>query len=321
MPRPAPKASQTEKAGVVFGVNDIHFFVSGGGKIFEAAPQEVKRQLPGRSRKDIESARPRAGVASLINMAAHALRIDADARRGRNAEIGRIVESWPVVDRGCWASARVQRPATSSKSIAIGRVVMAIRTSGDATPFFLGCWITEAQCGRRTAVLTATLSIFPGKPEAISSAVPRGFEAPACSAQWTAGLRLAGQREDQQGARSRWCCRAASATAAAAREVHGAKGGDRRGNPAEHGTDFDRVTMFHRARSGAASRAAALRAARALAASRARGVWRGGDQRFTTAASRAACIVGHRHASMRRVAPARWKILVHRSTAPTVQPG
>src|SRR5205085_9158990 len=50
-PRPAPKPSNTDKAGLVFGINEIHFFVS-GGKPFEQP--DKKRELTREEQKDIE---------------------------------------------------------------------------------------------------------------------------------------------------------------------------------------------------------------------------------------------------------------------------
>jgi hypothetical protein len=228
-PRPAPKASQTEKAGVVFGVNDIHFFVS-GGKVFEQ-PDKKQRELSQQEQKDIEVF-GRVREQTLINMAAQAHA--STQTRGAGAMPSVTVEGWPVVDE-LLGAIRLQRPATSSKSIAIGRLV-AVRM-GDATPFFLG-WITEL-VQETDGRLIATLSIFPGKPEAIS--VRAADSRARASAQWTQGLRLPANEKIKVpvtlvlpsgiGHRGRGV------------EVHGAKEATVE-EILEHGTDFDRVTTF-----------------------------------------------------------------------------
>ena len=144
------------------------------------------------------------------------------------------VEGWPVVDE-LLGAVRVQRPATSSKSIAIGRLV-AIRM-GDTAPFFLG-WVTEL-VQETDGRLIATISVFPGKPEAISVRAAGGSG--ARGAQWAQGLRLPANEKLKVpitlvvasgiGHRGRGV------------EVHGAKEATVE-EILEHGTDFDRVTTF-----------------------------------------------------------------------------
>jgi hypothetical protein len=228
-PRPAPKASQTEKAGLVFGVNDIHFFVS-GGKAFEQ-PDAKKRELSREEQKDIEVF-GRVREQTLINLAAQAH--GSTQTRGAGALPSVTVEGWPVVDE-LLGAVRVQRPQTSSKGIAIGRIV-AIRM-GDTAPFFLG-WVTEL-VHETDGRLIATLSIFPGKPEAIS--VRAADSRMRASTQWTQGLRLPANEKIKVpltlvlpsgiGHRGRGV------------EVHGGREATVE-EILEHGTDFDRVTTF-----------------------------------------------------------------------------
>jgi len=227
-PRPAPKPSQTEKAGLVFGLNDIHFFIS-GGKAFEQP--DKKREMTKEEQRDIEVF-GRVREQTLINLAAqtHA----ATQTRGAAALPSVTVEGWPVVDE-LLGAVRVQRPQTSSKSIAIGRIV-AIRM-GDTVPFFLG-WVTEL-VQETDGRLIGTISVFPGKPEPIS--VRPAASGARASPQWTQALRLPANESLKVpatlvlpsgiGLRGRGV------------EVYGGREATVE-DILEHGTDFDRVTTF-----------------------------------------------------------------------------
>jgi hypothetical protein len=228
-PRPAPKASQTEKAGLVFGLNDIHFFVS-GGKVFEQ-PDKKRDGMTKEEQRDIEVF-GRVRESTLINLAAAAAQGHGSTQtRSGGAMPSVTVESWPVVDE-LLGALRVQRPATSNKSIAIGRIV-AIRM-GDAAPFFLG-WVTEL-VQETDGRLIATVSLFPGKPEPI--AVRAADSRVRASAQWMQALRLPANEKIKVpvtlvvpsglGHRGR------------AIEVHGGREATV-ADILEHGTDFDRV--------------------------------------------------------------------------------
>ena len=228
-PRPAAKPSLTEKAGLVFGMNDIHFFIS-GGKVFEQ-PDAKKRELSQQEQKDIEIF-GRVREQTLINLAAQAH--GSTQTRGAGAMPSVTVEGWPVVDE-LLGAVRVQRPQTSSKSIAIGRIV-AIRM-GDTAPFFLG-WITEL-VQETDGRLIATISLFPGKPEPIAVRAPASGA--RAGAQWTQALRLPANESLKVpatlvlpsgiGLRGRGV------------EVHGGREATVE-DILEHGTDFDRVTTF-----------------------------------------------------------------------------
>jgi hypothetical protein len=224
-PRPAPKASNTEKAGLVFGLVDIHFFAS-GGKAFEQP--DKKRELSPQEQKDIEVF-GRVREQTQINMA-------ATQTRGAGAMPSVTVEGWPVVDE-LLGAVRVQRPQTSSKGVAIGRLV-AIRM-GDTAPFYLG-WVTEL-VQETDGRLVATISLFPGKPEPI--AVRAGDARNRASSQWTQGLRLPPLEKIQVPA----SLVLPSGIGHRGRGVEIWSGGMKEAtveNILEHGTDFDRVTVF-----------------------------------------------------------------------------
>jgi cyclic-di-GMP-binding protein len=225
-PRPAPKPSNTEKAGLVFGVGDIHFFVS-GGKAFEQP--DKKRELTSQEKQDIEVF-GRVREQTSLNVMAQT--------QGRGTVMPSVtVESWAVVDEMLGA-VRVQRPPTSSKGIAIGRIV-ALRM-GDSAPFFLG-WVSEL-VQETDGRLIATISVLPGKPETI--AVRAGDLRNRPTTQWTQALRLPPIERLQipatlvlpsgLGHRGRgvdvW--------------VNGAAKESTVEEILEHGTDFDRVTVF-----------------------------------------------------------------------------
>ncbi|MBC8023341.1 MAG: hypothetical protein H7Y14_09500 [Burkholderiales bacterium] len=217
-PRPAPKPSNAEKAGLVFGIGEVHFFVS-GGKVFEQP--DKKRELSTQEKQDIE-------VFGRVR--------EQTQSRMAGAMPNFTVEGWAVVDEMLGA-VRVQRPPTSSKGIAIGRLV-AIRL-GDAAPFYLG-WVTEL-VQETDGRLIATMSLFPGKPEPI--AVRAGDARNRATVQWTQGLRLPALERLQ----------IPSTVILPSGLGHKGRGVDVWSGVAkeatveeilEHGTDFDRVTTF-----------------------------------------------------------------------------
>jgi hypothetical protein len=226
-PRPAPKLSNTEKAGLVFGLPEAHFFAS-AGKPFEQ-PEKKQRELTYQEMKDIEMfGRVREQTS---------LNVMAQTQGRGTAPIPNVtVEGWPVADE-LLGAVRVQRPATSSKGVAIGRLV-AIRM-GDAAPFFLA-WITEL-VQETDGRIIATVSIFPGKPEPIAARA--GGSGNRAAAQWTQALRLPALEKLQipptlvlpsgRGLRGRgvevWMGGAKELTVL---------------DILEHGTDFDRVSTL-----------------------------------------------------------------------------
>jgi cyclic-di-GMP-binding protein len=163
-PRPAPKASQTPKAGLVFGLGEIHFFVS-GGKAFEQP--DKKRDLTSQEKQDIE-------VFGRVREATQSKMMGV---------VNFTVEPWVVVDEMLGA-VRVQRPQTASKGIGIGRLV-GIRM-GDTAPFYLG--MVSELVHETDGRIIVTVTVFPGKPEPI--ALRAGDARNRASAQWTQGFRL-----------------------------------------------------------------------------------------------------------------------------------
>ena len=226
-PRPAAKLSQTEKAGLVFGIGEIHFFVS-GGKPFEQ-PEKRQRELSSQEQSDI-AIFGRVREQTLINIAAQT------QGRGGAPMPSVTVEAWPVVDE-LMGAVRVQRPATSSKGVAIGRLV-AIRM-GDTAQFFLG-WVSELVTETDGRII-ATICVFPGKPEPIAARA--GDARNRASTQWTQALRLPAL--DKLKIPSSVVL--PSGLGHRGRGVELWSGGAKESTVEdilEHGTDFDRVTTF-----------------------------------------------------------------------------
>ena len=163
-PRPPAKESDVKAAGLVFGIADIHFFVT-GGKIFEQPDR--KRELTRQEKQDIEVFG----------------QVTSRTQNRMMAEHNFTVESWPVIDemRGAW---RVQRPASTSKGVAIGRLV-AMRM-GDAAPFFLG--MVSALSQETDGRIIITITLFPGRPEAVPLRAADSRN--RANAKWVEAFRL-----------------------------------------------------------------------------------------------------------------------------------
>jgi hypothetical protein len=216
-PRPPGKPAKEEKAGLVFGMTEIHFFVS-GGKIFEQP--DKTRELTQMEKQDIEVFG----------------RVTERTQSRMTAEINYSVEGWAVVDEMLGA-VRVQRPQTSSRGVAIGRVV-AVRL-GDTAPFFLGMvseLVTETD-GR----IIATITLFPGKPAPV--AVRASDSRNRTSAQWVQGFRLPALEKINVPA----TVVVPSGMGARGRGVHTWEEGVKESTVediVDHGSDFDRITVF-----------------------------------------------------------------------------
>jgi hypothetical protein len=163
-PRPPAKPSDVKTAGLVLGLNEIHFFVT-GGKPFEQPDRT--REYTSQEKQDIE-------VFGQVT------------ERTQSKMMGDLhytVDAWSVVDemRGAY---RLQRPQTSSKGVGIGRLV-AVRM-GDTAPFFLGMISALAQETDGRVIVTVTL--FPGRPEAV--AVRAADARNRANPKWSEGFRL-----------------------------------------------------------------------------------------------------------------------------------
>jgi hypothetical protein len=163
-PRPPAKASELKAAGLVFGLAEAHFFAS-GGKAFEQP--DKSRELTHQEKQDIE-------VFGRVTERTHSR---------MQSEHNYTVESWPVIDEmpGTW---RLQRPASASRGVAIGRLV-AVRL-GDAAPFYLG--MVSALVQETDGKIVITVTLFPGRPEPI--AVRSADARHRANAQWVQGFRL-----------------------------------------------------------------------------------------------------------------------------------
>jgi hypothetical protein len=163
-PRPPAKVPEEKAVGIILGLNEIHFYVS-GGKPFEQP--DKKRELTRQEKQDLE-------VFGRVTERTQSMMV---------ADYTSAVESWAVVDEmmGAW---RLVRPATSSKGIVIGRLV-AMR-AGDTAPFFLGRVSALAQ--ETDGRLVATITLFPGKPQPVP--VRAADARNRSSAQWAPGFRL-----------------------------------------------------------------------------------------------------------------------------------
>ncbi len=163
-PRPPAKTSDLKVAGIVFGLAEAHFFVT-SGKVFEQP--DKKRELTRQEKQDIE-------VFGQVTERTQSRMV---------AEYNYTVDSWTVVDemRGAW---RLQRPATASKGVAIGRLV-ALRL-GETAPFFLGMISALVQETDGRIIITATL--FPGRPEPVP--VRAADARNRANAKWSEGFRL-----------------------------------------------------------------------------------------------------------------------------------
>jgi hypothetical protein len=218
-PRPAARPSDVQTAGLVFGVADIHFFVT-GGKTFEQPDR--KREMTRQEQQDIE-------VFGQVT------------ERTQSRMVGEhnfTVEPWPVVDemRGAW---RVRRPATTSKGVAIGRLV-AMRM-GDTAPFYLGMVSALAQETDGRIIITITL--FPGRPEAIP--VRAADARNRANAKWTEAFRLPAL--EKANIPASLVVPGGIASRGRGIELWQAEGHIQETTVyemLEHGTDFDRITTF-----------------------------------------------------------------------------
>jgi hypothetical protein len=216
-PRPPAKVPAEKTAGLVFGLAEIHFYVT-AGKAFEQP--DKKRELTRQEKQDIE-------VFGRVSERTQSMMV---------ADYSTATENWGVVDEmlGAW---RLQRPPTSSRGVAIGRLV-AMRP-GDTGPYFLGRVSALAQ--ETDGRLVATVTLFPGKP----SPVPvRAADARnRASAQWGIGFRLPAMERIKVAS----SMVVPSGVASRGRGLELWEDAPKEctvEDILDHGTDFDRITTF-----------------------------------------------------------------------------
>ena len=160
--QPSATVPTDADAIVVFGITETHFFLS--GDLFEQPG--VQRELTRQEMSDI----------------AMFGRVSESTIRARYAEFNYGSETWPMVDESR-DQVRVMRPAKSNRGVAIGKLV-GLRRGKDGT-FYLSVIrnLVEDSPGH----MTVTLSLLPGKPEAISV---KSADNKARGATYTQGFRL-----------------------------------------------------------------------------------------------------------------------------------
>lgn len=220
-PRPPAKVPNEKAVGLAFGLNEIHFFVA-GGKAFEQP--DKKREMTRQEKQDIE-------VFGRVTERTQSMMV---------SEYNFSVENWAVVDEmmGAW---RLQRPQTSSKGVAIGRLV-AMRI-GDTAPFFLAR--VSALSQETDGKIVATITLFPGKPEPVP--VRAADARNRANAQWSVGFRLPALERIKIPASIIVGARVASRGRGVEVWEGGAEGKGRECTVEEiidHGTDYDRITVF-----------------------------------------------------------------------------
>ncbi len=155
---PAPRAPgvmtpSAAMAGVVYGLGDIHFFLS-GGKAFEQPGKE--RELSRQEKEDI-------AVFGRVTERTQSFMAAAGRTHGMAATPHTFtVEPWEALEESV-DSVRLRRSSSATKSVAVGRLV-ALRM-GDAAPFAIGVvrGIVNEPEG-----LVMSVNVFPGRPEPIA---------------------------------------------------------------------------------------------------------------------------------------------------------
>ena len=147
---------------VTFAIAETHFFLS--GDLFEQPA--VKRELTRQEMSDL----------ALFG------RVSESTTRARYAAFNYGSETWPIVDESL-GQLRVMRPATSHRGVAIGKLVgVKFGTTGE---FYLS--VIRELVEETPRHFTVTLSILPGKPEAISV---RSTDNKIRTGTYTQGFRL-----------------------------------------------------------------------------------------------------------------------------------
>jgi hypothetical protein len=216
-PRPPARPTDVKSVALVFGMGDIHFFVT-GGVVFEQPDR--KRELTRQEKQDLE-------VFGRVTERTHSRMV---------AEHNYVVESWPVVDemRGAW---RVERPPNAARGVLIGKLV-AMRM-GDAGTFFLG--MVSALAHETDGRLIVTITLFPGKPESVP--VRAADARNRANPKWSEGFRLPALEKANIAA----SLVVPSGVAARGRGIELWSDGPKETTVyemLERGADFDRITTF-----------------------------------------------------------------------------
>jgi hypothetical protein len=216
-PRPPAKVPPEKQVGLIFGFTEIHFFLS-AGKAFEQP--DKKRELSAREKDDI----------------AMFGRVREATQSAMKVEVSYTVEKWGVVDEmlGAW---RLLRPANAAKGVTIGRVV-AMRLA-DTAPFLLG--MVSALAQETDGKVIITVQLFPGRPEPI--AVRAADARVRASAQWVQGFKLPAL--ERMKVPESIVVPAAMAQRGRGVEVWIGRAREKTVEEVlEHGSDFDRITVF-----------------------------------------------------------------------------
>jgi hypothetical protein len=144
---PTPEATTSPSAGLVYGLADIHFFLSGGKAFVQ----------PGKDRE--RSHQEKEDIAVFGRVTERTQSLMAATQVGMAAAPSYTVEPWDVLDE-TMDSIRLRRRASARKTIAIGRLV-ALRL-GDAAPFRVG--VVRALVNEPEG-LVMSVATFPGRPE------------------------------------------------------------------------------------------------------------------------------------------------------------
>ena len=216
----AANAPSSPTAGLVHGLADIHFFLS-GGKAFEQPGKE--RELSIQEKNDI------AVFGRVTERTQSVMAAAGRTHGGMGAAVHTFtVEPWDVIDESI-DGVRLRRRSAATRSVAVGRLV-ALRL-GDAAPFTVG--VVRALANEPEGIVMSVATI-PGKPEAIAA---RGT-----NPSWSQALALPAI-EKAGIART---LIVASGLGHRGRAIHYWQEGAKQGKVAEvveRGADFDRVTL------------------------------------------------------------------------------
>jgi hypothetical protein len=161
--RPPGKVPEENSASVAFGLPEAYYFLA-GGKAFEQPDRS--RELTRQEKQDIE-------VFGQVTSRTQSMMAPAPSFS---------VEAWGVVDEmmGAW---RLLRPATASRGVAIGRLV--VMRLAPSAPFFLGMVsaLTQETDGR----IVITVTLFPGRAEPLAV---RAADPSRARGEWHPGFRL-----------------------------------------------------------------------------------------------------------------------------------